>query len=1056
MSTQIRLLGKPQVAVDGQPSPVLKSAKGLALLAYLVITRQAHSREAIADLLWEATSTAKSLNNLRQLLSRLKKWLPDLQISAAEVAYEANDFVDLYVMSEGLTAVSPHMLDEALQLYTGDLLANFYVPDTPRFNEWLLLEREQLRQRITVAYRQLCDTYAEQEDWVRGVTAAQRWLLLDELNETALPYLLQFLAATGQIEVALQQYEITKQQLWLELAVEPEPETVQLVQRLQRLKEQQGGGVSWAAIVGAQMERPSADELAEPGSLPINAYVPYQRNNDFTGRKESLLHLAHLLLPDAGQPTHRAVAVTGMGGLGKTQTAVEFCYRYGRFFPGGVFWLSFADGDNVAAEISLIGGERGMNLYRDDEKHSQASRINQVQRAWQEPTPRLLIFDNCEEEALLQKWLPVTGGCRVLLTSRRGKWARDLQVSTWPLPALDPHESEALLHQLVPHISQEAAAEIATEVGHLPLALHLAGGFLRRYRQITPTQYLAQLRDKGLLSHPSLQGRGSQHSPTGHELNVARTFAVNWEQLDTTDETDVMALHLLTHAVQFAPGEPLPRELLLSTLLAADADVAQMLLVEDGLARLIALGFIKDDGENTVTLHRLVIAFVQTMLTEQTEAVTAVVQTVWQRIKAHWDAGFYLDRLPVPLVHIRHIMEAEQIRATPYAVRLTHAWGRHLMDIGDLTTSRTFLESAWQLSQQTAELEPAETADILMSLGTIIWQTDTAESAYPHYQQAFTIYQQQYGDNHIKTARSLNNLAIIHSRTGNNQKAIAHYQHALTIFERILPPDNLDAARTLYNLGLSYRRLGSYMLALSHYEISLKIREKILSADHPSLLESVTGMGVINFLIGDYETALALHQRALAGRESRLGTVHPYTTVSLGNVGLCLSLLGEPERGLALIQQSLTNREAAYGPDHPQLVFTLTWLGYVWRMMDQTEQARRHLERALGIIEAHEMADETTADTLTFLASALQAVGDLFTARTYLDRAFKMWQQNQTDAHPKIAVPLISLGEWHEAQGAKVEALACYEKALAVLVNQVLATQVDLKRVREHLTRLQA
>ncbi|VAW33663.1 hypothetical protein MNBD_CHLOROFLEXI01-3805 [hydrothermal vent metagenome] len=116
---------------------------------------------------------------------------------------------------------------------------------------------------------------------------------------------------------------------------------------------------------------------------------------------------------------------------------------------------------------------------------SQTDQIGRIRKAWQEAIPRLLIFDNCEEEALLSEWVPVTGGCRVLLTSRRANWSRALQVCERPLPLLDLSESVALLNQLVPNLNPEEASDIATELGRLPLALHLAGSFLERYPQIT-------------------------------------------------------------------------------------------------------------------------------------------------------------------------------------------------------------------------------------------------------------------------------------------------------------------------------------------------------------------------------------------------------------------------------------------------------------------------------------------------------------------------------------------------------------------------------------------
>ena len=116
-------------------------------------------------------------------------------------------------------------------------------------------------------------------------------------------------------------------------------------------------------------------------------------------------------------------------------------------------------------------------------------------------------------------------------------------------------------------LGMDQAGTIAGELGDLPLALHLAGSFLATYRHaVTPEHYLAQLRDKTLLAHSSLQGRGADWSPTGHEQHVAKTFALGYERLDAEDDLDALALKLLGRAACFAPGEAIPRALLLLTM----------------------------------------------------------------------------------------------------------------------------------------------------------------------------------------------------------------------------------------------------------------------------------------------------------------------------------------------------------------------------------------------------------------------------------------------------------------------------------------------------------
>jgi DNA-binding SARP family transcriptional activator len=158
MSLQFNLLGPLEIANDGQPSPLLESPKGCALLAYLLVTRQTQTREALADLLWDAASTGQALRNLRALLARIRAWVPELQVTRKALAFKPGpdtivDLATLQVVLEDqpradLSPDAAAKLDAALQLYRGDLLAGFSLPDAPRFEEWLVVERERLRQAV--------------------------------------------------------------------------------------------------------------------------------------------------------------------------------------------------------------------------------------------------------------------------------------------------------------------------------------------------------------------------------------------------------------------------------------------------------------------------------------------------------------------------------------------------------------------------------------------------------------------------------------------------------------------------------------------------------------------------------------------------------------------------------------------------------------------------------------------------------------------------------------------------------------------------------------------
>ncbi len=1046
--------------MEGGPSELLKSPKGCALVAYLIVTRQTHTREFLADLLWEANTTHQALHNLRTLLVRIRPLLPELQVTRSALAFQPGPetWCDLNIVLEELASNHDDLnqLDEALRLYRGDLLEGFFLDSTERFEEWLVLEREQLRVRVLTAYARLCQAYEEIEQWERGLSAARRWQALDLLDERAHQYILRFLSATGALGAGLKEHETYRQLLWSELGVEPEPATTALVARLREQIDEGSKPGNWAQTSVPHIVLPAPDELPEPGPLPPQSILPHGRNNDFMGREFSLLFLAQHLLPweMTVSPSRPTVAVTGMGGLGKTQLAVEFCYRYGRFFPGGVYWMNFSKAENVADEVTTVGSERGLGLFRETDNLRQADKIGRVVKAWQEPIPRLLIFDNCEEVELIQKWLPVTGGCSVLLTSRRADWIRDFNIVERPLPVLDADESIGLLQKLVPELAEEDAAQIAEELGYLPLALHLSGSFLRRYRQITVDQYLTQLRDSTLLDHPSMHGRGTDFSPTGHELDVARTFAINWDQLKTDDETDAIALKLLSCAAQFAPGESIPRDLLISTVVSDKEDGMQTLLVEDGLARLITLGFVRVNQGTLLSLHRLVIAFVQSMLSDVNAVQTTVAETVWQHIQAQWGHGAVLDQLVVPPAHVKFIMDVELEKGTKLAVHLAHAWGRHLLDIGDFDGSRIYLEKALALCEKVYGADQSETADILIDLGTVTWKSNSNAAAWPHYLRANAIYEQVFGTVHFKTANSLTTIAILHARTGNYGEAITKYEQALSIYKQVLPPDDQIVGLTLYNLAVAYRRLGEYQIALSHYEECLRIRRKLWPDDHPHILTTLSSIGLIYFLMGDYQSAYEYFLQALKGRQGRLGEDHHHTALSLNHVGVALGFLGKYEESISHLRRALELREKIFGAGHPQLVYELTYLGVMLQELGELENARAMLERGLAIQEASHLENEQTAETLTYLAALLMQLGETEMAGKHLQRALAFWEQRPESKPSQKATTLIYWGEWLEASGDSRSAISNYEQALSILTGRVVETHRDWRRVQAHLARL--
>lgn len=319
------------------------------------------------------------------------------------------------------------------------------------------------------------------------------------------------------------------------------------------------------------------------------------------------------------------------------------------------------------------------------------TQVRMVLSAWQSDLPRLLIFDNCEDQDLLEQWLPKSGAPRVLITSRCQEWAPYLDVQTLRIWVLARSESIDLLQGLASQLSALDADAIANELGDLPLALHLAGSYLGRYKT-SPHVYLEQLQDKSFLYHESMSGRGSVSSPTQHELHVAKTFTLSYEKLNSGDRIDRIALSLLALASCLAPGTPIPKALLLQTLRAKEESVDEN-DIEDGLSRLLEVGLITAETQEMLVLHRLLVFYAQDALCPDNQIHKSVETTLLAEARRINNSGFPAGLLTWQ-AHLQFVTDQARSRGDVTYVDLCSALGRHLESVGEYRKAIDYYELA--------------------------------------------------------------------------------------------------------------------------------------------------------------------------------------------------------------------------------------------------------------------------------------------------------------------------------------------------------------------------
>jgi DNA-binding SARP family transcriptional activator len=351
---EISLLGEITIQSHGKPITQFRSQKELALLVYLAHTGQTINRETLADLLWEARSTSQSLSNLRTALARLRKQVgDDLIVTRKTVAvtpaiHEQTDSVRFQTLvaagggERSVTAVN--LLKQGLDLYQAEMLTGFYLPNAPRFNEWLVIEQERLHQTAMRGFRQLAGWQEQQGDFSAGVAIAQRWAAWDPLDETAQQQLMRLLAYDGRNSEAFAVYQKCHNLLETELGMPPSPATTILYQAIQ------------------------AGSLTPPDITPPPLHNLPRPLTTLFGRKKEIETLTrHLLNPD-----YPLISITGPGGIGKTSLALAAARQFVEEkhpFKDGIWFISLEEIEDDAPEkvsarvAALVGQTMGLFFH---------------------------------------------------------------------------------------------------------------------------------------------------------------------------------------------------------------------------------------------------------------------------------------------------------------------------------------------------------------------------------------------------------------------------------------------------------------------------------------------------------------------------------------------------------------------------------------------------------------------------------------------------------------------------------------------------------------------
>ena len=770
------------------------------------------------------------------------------------------------------------------------------------------------------------------------------------------------------------------------------------------------------------------------------------RNPFFTGREDVLMDLHERLSRANG--TTRPQALCGLGGMGKTQAAIEYAYRYRESYRT-VLWADAYSRETLSTAMTTIADQLGLP---ERSEQDQSLAVTAIKR-WLQDQPRwLLILDNIEDEMIVRDLMPLSSEGHLLLTSQASA-INDL-AEVFVLGKMADEEGAMLLlrrAKIIPAnatLSQaseeecETAVEIACRMGGLPLALDQAGayieetacglsGYIKRYE----TQRRLLLNRRGGLLPDDLEASDYPEA-SDHPASVVTTLSLSVEKAEKVHPLAEDILRLCA----FLYHDAIPEEIITKGASAFShvhpSPTVTSAQVADAVQILCKFSLLnRDPDKSTLSIHPLMQPVLQGEMDEATQrawaecAVLAVSQTfpaidftTWPRCEMY---------LPHALACVE-LIKQWQIESSE-AAHLLHETAFYLFERASLVRVEGLYQQALTLHRKVLGPRHSDVATDLHRLALLYREQGRYTEAEELFRHALQIREQMLGTENPRTAESFYELGRIHSIQGKYREAEEPYNRALKMRERTLSPNHPDIAASLNELGWLYRHLGRYEDAEEFLSRALAMREKILEPGDPRIAQTLNDLAWLYYDRGKYDAAEALLLRALAIRKQALGPSHPHVAQTLNSLAMLYCVEGRYADSESLYQQARAIREQKLGIEHPYVAQTLDNLALLYYHQKRFDKAESLYKRALAIRRtALRPEHPDITQTINNLGRLYFAQGKYDLAEAFFLEALLTREQALGREHPHVANCLHNLASLYAAQQKYTQAEEMYQRTLAI------------------------
>ncbi|KAL2836120.1 hypothetical protein BJX68DRAFT_273615 [Aspergillus pseudodeflectus] len=762
--------------------------------------------------------------------------------------------------------------------------------------------------------------------------------------------------------------------------------------------------------------------------------IPLPKNEGFVGRGEQLSQLEELLFSPGCQ--HKA-AVTGLGGVGKTQIALEFACRTQQTRPEcSIYWIPATNFETLQRTYFHIAQQ--LRLPGLEEEGADAKKLVKDYLCDSSAGQWLLIFDNVDdinmwfgkpegttEPCRLSDYVPWSRTGSVLFTTRFKKIASKLAMqNVIRVSELDEARALELLNERLVDKSllqdRNQAALLLKQLTYLPLAIVQAASYINENCLSGLSDYLSLLSTKeeeviNLLSEEF----EDDWRPYNTTNPVAATWLISFERVQRTNR---LATDILSFMACIEPTE-IPE-----SLLPLPQGESRKALVES-IGVLEGYAFVTRRPTKSFDLHRLVHLATRNWLRKSGSLSKWTLATLTRLEEIFPDADHTnRGKLKTYLPHALGLLRKEEVQGIWRSYDLLYKVSICLLADGRATEAVQYLEECCDWDKRKYDEEHPSRLASQHELARAYQANGQVKQAVELLEHVVAVKERTLAEEHPDRLTSQHALARAYQANGRIKQAVQLLEHVVIVRERTLAEDHPSRLASQHELARAYQANGQIKQAVELLKHVVAVQERTLAEEHPDRLASQQALAGAYRANGQIMQAVELLEHVVALQYKTLAEEHPSRLDSQHALAGSYRANGQIKQAVELLEHVVAVRERTLAEEHPDRLTSQNALSRAYRSSGQIKQAVELLEHYKTLAEEH--PDRLASQHA--LAGVYQANGQIKQAMELLEHVVAVRERTLAQEHPSRLASQHALAGAYQANGQIKQAVELLERVVVV------------------------